>query len=68
MTAPDIFLSYAGADAKAQFLALREAKPAIALDHYVEYFKTFTLDPTIAAELLAGVVQLRDALAVDEAA
>lgn len=49
-------------EALSQFYGLRKANPTIALDHYVEYFKTYSADPAIGAELFAGLSRLRDAL------
>ena len=50
-------------DAREQFARLRKANPTISLDHYVGYFKGYSADPAIGAELSAGVARLRDALA-----
>ena len=50
-------------DAREQFARLKKANPAIKLDHYVGYFKTYSADRAVGAELSAGVARLRDALA-----
>ena len=54
-------------EALAQFASLKKANPRIALDHYVEYFKTFSADCAVGAELSAGLARLRDILAGDTA-
>jgi TolB-like protein len=54
-------------EALTQFASLKKANPSIALDHYVEYFKTFSADRAVGAELSAGLARLRDILAGDAA-
>jgi adenylate cyclase len=49
-------------EALAQYSSLRKANPAIALGHYVDYFKTFSADRAVGAELSANLGRLRDAL------
>ncbi len=49
-------------EAKEQFFRLRKANPAIALDHFVFYFKGFSADRRVGAELSTGLARLRDAL------
>jgi hypothetical protein len=55
-------------EAKEQFLRLRKANPAIALDHYVEYFKDYSADRRIGAELSDGLARLRNLLKASGAA
>ena len=52
-------------EAREQFSVLKKANPAIRLDHFVEYFKTYAADCAIGAELSAGLARLRDALKVE---
>ena len=49
-------------EAREQFLRLKGANPAIALDHFVAYFKDYSADRRIGAELSANLGRLRDAL------
>ena len=49
-------------EAKEQFARLKMTNPAISLDHYVEYFKGYSADREIGAELSAGVARLKAAL------
>ncbi len=49
-------------EAMAQYSSLSKANTAIALDHFVQYFKTYGADRAIGVELSAGLVRLRDAL------
>ena len=49
-------------EAREQFFRLKRANPAIALDHFVEYFKDYSADRRIGAELSANLGRLRDAL------
>ena len=51
-------------EARDQFMRLKGANPAIALDHFVEYFKDYSADRRIGAELSANLGRLRDALKV----
>ena len=54
-------------EAKAQFAYLKAANPAIRLDHFVEYFKVYSADRAVGADLSAALARLRDALKLAEA-
>jgi TolB-like protein len=54
-------------EAKEQFLRLKGANPAIALDHFIAYFADYSADRSIGAELSSGLARLRDILAGDAA-
>ncbi|MFM9864202.1 MAG: adenylate/guanylate cyclase domain-containing protein [Micropepsaceae bacterium] len=49
-------------EAMAQYSSLKKANPAIALDHFIAYFKTFSADRRIGAEMSANLARMRDAL------
>jgi hypothetical protein len=49
-------------EAREQFFRLKRANPAIALDHFVTYFKDYSADRRLGAELSANLGRLRDAL------
>ena len=51
-------------DAVAEFSRWKKANPAINLDHYIEYFKSYhATDPSVGAELSDALVKLKSYMA-----
>jgi tetratricopeptide (TPR) repeat protein len=55
-------------EAKEQFARWKDRNPAIRLDRYVEYFKSYCADPERNAEMSAGLARLAEDLAKAEGA